>query len=139
MKKVISFLVIMLVTITLTGCGSKGDTVTCTMNDDNAKSTMTATIKNDKVTKISAEQSETYDDEDELNSAYSLSQFAVSMISGVDGMTAKVDKSGKTLKLTMTMDLTKMSAEDIEDELGSTEFDKDEFIKYAEDEGYTCK
>ena len=139
MKKIISFFSVLLIAITMTGCSSKGEEVKCTMDEDNEKGTMVATIKNDKVTKISVDSSQTYEDEDELNMAYTFSKMAISMVDEIDGMSASIKKNGKSLEITMTMDLTKMSSEDIEDELGLESFDKDGFIKYAEEEGYTCK
>ena len=139
MKKFMSFMVVLLVTICMTGCSSKGETLKCTMEEDNTKSIITATIKDDKVTKISMESSETYESDDELSMAYSFGQMAVSMVDSIDGMTASAKKDGKTLKITMDMDLTKMSAADIKDNLGVESYTKDEFQKYAEEEGYTCK
>lgn len=41
--------------------------------------------------------------------------------------------------MTMTMDVTKMSESDLENNLGTKDLTKDSFVKAMEDEGLTCK
>ena len=68
----------------------------------------------------------------------------VAMINGLgslagEGMTMSAKANGKNVTMTMTMDVTKMSESDLENNLGTKELSKDSFVKAMEDEGLTCK
>lgn len=137
MKKLfggISMVAIMLVC--LTGCG-KGNTLKCTGKVDDNDTTVTATLSGDKITKVVIDTKSVADSEDEAKKG-------VAMINGIgslagEGMTMSAKASGKNVTMTMTMDVTKMSESDLENNLGTKELSKDAFVKAMEDEGLTCK
>lgn len=137
MKKLfggISMVAIMLVC--LTGCG-KGNTLKCTGKVDDNDTTVTATLSGDKITKVVIDTKSVADSEDEAKKG-------VAMINGLgslagEGMTMSAKANGKNVTMTMTMDVTKMSESDLENNLGTKDLTKDSFVKAMEDEGLTCK
>lgn len=137
MKKLfggISMVAIMLVC--LTGCG-KGNTLKCTGKVDDNDTTATATLSGDKITKVVIDTKSVADSEDEAKQG-------VAMINGLgslagEGMTMSAKANGKNVTMTMTMDVTKMSESDLENNLGTKELSKDAFVKAMEDQGLTCK
>ena len=54
-------------------------------------------------------------------------------------MTMSAKANGKNVTMTMTMDVTKMSESDLENNLGTKEMSKDAFVKAMGDQGLTCK
>lgn len=137
MKKLfggISMVAIMLVC--LTGCG-KSNTLKCTGKVDDNDTTVTATLSGDKITKVVIDTKSVADSEDEAKQG-------VAMINGLgslagEGMTMSAKANGKNVTMTMTMDVTKMSESDLENNLGTKDLTKDSFVKAMEDEGLTCK
>lgn len=137
MKKLfggISMVAIMLVC--LTGCG-KSNTLKCTGKVDDNDTTATATLSGDKITKVVMETKSVADSEDEAKQG-------VAMINGLgslagEGMTMSAKANGKNVTMTMTMDVTKMSESDLENNLGTKELSKGAFVKAMEDQGLTCK
>ena len=112
--------------VCLTGCG-KGNTLKCTGKVDGNEATATATLNGDKITKVVMETKSVADSEDEAKQG-------VAMINGLGSLA-----NGKNVTMTMTMDVTKMSESDLENNLGTKELSKDSFVKAMEDEGLTCK
>ena len=127
MKKLfggISMVAIMLVC--LTGCG-KGNTLKCTGKVDGNEATATATLNGDKITKVVMETKSVADSEDEAKQG-------VAMINGLgslagEGMTMSAKANGKNVTMTMTMDVTKMSESDLENNLGTKDLTKASFLK----------
>ena len=144
MKKFFSLLgVFVFGALVLTGCGSSGEKLTCTVEqkDEASGQTMKAEIiaklKEDKIDSVSAEM--TFDSEDAANQYYSILQLAEAFME--EGKSLDLSKSGKTIKIGNMMDM--LSSEGNEEE-GEAAFDvskatKDEFKKYVEAQGYTCK
>lgn len=138
MKKIVSFLAVMVIAICMTGC-SKGEELKCTMEEDNTKEVIKATLSGDKITKVVVDTSRKYDDKEQLESDYSMSQMVVGMFSAIDGMKASVKKDGMSVKVSITMDIKKMKTSDLEDNFGYENLTKENFLTYAKDAGYTCK
>lgn len=132
----ISVVAIMLVC--LTGCG-KGSDLKCTGTVEGVETTIKATLSSDKVTKAVVEYKNVAESEEEAKqSAEQVNNLGeLYKDTGVVTMTAKAN--GKTVTVTMTMDVTKMSSEDLESELGTKELTKDAFVKGMEEAGLTCK
>lgn len=68
----------------------------------------------------------------------------VAMINGLgslagEGMTMSAKANGKNVTMTITMDVAKVSEDNLESNLGTTDLSKDSFVKAMEDEGLTCK
>lgn len=137
MKKLfggISMVAIMLVC--LTGCG-KSNTLKCTGKVDDNDTTVTATLNGDKITKVVMETKSVADSEDEAKKG-------VAMINGIgslagEGMTMSAKANGKNVTMTITMDVAKVSEDNLENNLGTKDLTKDSFVKAMEDEGLTCK
>lgn len=125
-----------LMLVCLTGCGSSS--LKCTMSDEDNKSTVKATLNGDKITKVVMEQTETLDSEEEAKTTAALYS-GISSLGSEDGYTISVKAKGKDVIMTATIDITKMSSEEIEDEFDSEELTKDAFVKAMEEEGFTCK
>lgn len=138
MKKLfggISMVAIMLVC--LTGCG-KGNTLKCTGNLDGTDTTMTATLNDGKVVKISAEGKETFDSEDEAKQNAAATNVFGSL-GAESGITITAKANGKNVITTMTIDVAKVSESDLENSLGTKDLTKDAFVKAMKDQGLTCK
>ena len=138
MKKFVGIISAALVLVCLTGC-SKGNELKCTLEEDGAKSVVIGTVKDGKITKMVQEATETYESEDELEQAYTYANAMMSLLGSVEGLSGEVKKDGLDLTMSMTMDLEKMSAEDIASELGQESITEEEFKKEYEEQGYTCK
>ena len=140
MKKLfggISMVAIMLVC--LTGCGKSGEnSLKCTGKMDGTDATMTATLNGDKVVKVILEGKETADSEDEAKQSVALWN-GLGSLGAESGITMSAKADGKTVIMTMTMDVTKMSEDDLEEELGTKDLTKNAFVKAMEDKGLTCK
>lgn len=122
--------------VCLTGCG-KGNTLKCTGKVDGNEATATATLNGDKITKVVMETKSVADSEDEAKQG-------VAMINGLsslagEGMTMSAKANGKNVTMTITMDVAKVSEDNLESNLGTTDLSKDSFVKAMEDEGLTCK
>ena len=135
MKKMAGLLASLLVVFSLTGCGNE---VKCTGELEGQKATVKATLDSDKVTKVVMETVTEAETKEEAEQG-------AAMINGLgslapdSGMTMSAKANGKKVTTTATMDITKMTSEDIEDNFGSQSLSKDDFIKAMEEEGLTCK
>lgn len=137
MKKVMLLVVCGFMVLGFTGCAGKK--VKCTMEDETAKSSLIGTFKDEKLVKYEMESTATFEDEEELESGYEMAQFSVGMVNTIEGVEGDVSKKGNSVTLKVTADLSKMSAEDIEDMLDTESMTVEEFKAYATEEGYTCK
>lgn len=136
MKKLFGFAMVVLCALCLTGCGSNVNKLKCTGTVNGVDATMTATLKGDKVTKIDIKSIMEMESEEEArNEAYMMN--AVGLIRGEGVMEILAKVSGKSVIATATIDITKMSNDEIEEQFGPKGLTKDAFIKYAE--GLTCK
>lgn len=125
-----------LMLVCLTGCGSTS--LKCTGTVDGLKSSAKATLKGDKVTKVVMEATETAETEEAAKQVVALYS-GVGSLGSESGYTMSAKAKGKDVTITVTMDITKMSSEDVEEQLGSAELTKDAFVKAMEEEGLTCK
>lgn len=144
MKKFFSLLCVFVFgALVLTGCGSSGNKIVCTAEQkdeasgQSMKSEIVAKLKDDKIDSVSAEM--TFDNEDAANQYYSILQLAEAFME--EGKSLDISKSGKTIKIGNMMDM--LNSEGNEEE-GKEAFDiskatKEDFKKYVEAQGYTCK
>ena len=126
MKKYLSILFVAVFALVLTGCG-KGNTLTCTNEEDGVKSKTVITFKGEKVTKIVT--SGEYKTKEDANEAYSW--LALASAFGGEEAGLKATMSGKTVTITMTGAALEESDE--------FEGNKEEVKKALEKEGYKCK
>lgn len=54
-------------------------------------------------------------------------------------MTMTAEAKGKNVTIKATMDITKMSSDDIEEEFGASDLTKEKLESYAKEQGLTCK
>ncbi|MCM1370337.1 MAG: hypothetical protein NC181_00390 [Clostridium sp.] len=139
MKKLLGIFISAITIFTLTGCGEKGETVTCTQKEDGTSETYTVTFENDKITKAVIESKQTDLSGDELEMAYQMVKFSKSLLSGKEGIKVTTSKGNDSVSAKMEIDYTKLS----DDMKSSLEIDanssKKEFIDSMTEEGYTCK
>ncbi len=138
MKKMMGLLASLLVVFSLTGCGSKGNQLKCTGEIDGQKATATATLDGEKITKVVMESVAEAESKEEAEQGAALINGMGAMF-GESGMTMSAKVDGKKVTTTMTMDITKMAAEDLKDEFNTEDLTKDSFVKAMEEEGLTCK
>lgn len=131
----ISVVAIMLVC--LTGCG-KGADLKCTGKMDGNDATVKATLSSDKVTKVVIESKTVAKSEEEAKKGVAILNGFGSLNSD-SGITMTAKANGKNVTMTMTLDVTKMSSEDLENNLNTTDLTKDGFVKAMEEQGLTCK
>ena len=130
----ISMITIML--ICLTGCGN-GSTLKCTATDG-SENTITATLNGNKITKVVMEEKMVADSEEEA-------QMGVDMYTGLfsseddNGVVVSGKADGKNFTMTMTMDVTKMSEDDLESYLGTKDLTKDAFVEAMKEKKLTCE
>ena len=142
MKKLCSlFLAIVCLTV-VTGCGSSKNEITCTMTEDGQKVVATVrTDKDDKITNVKMSTSMEAPSKEELELAYGLLNVSVGAMNSANGVKASVSKKNLTLTMTIQVDLTKISDEDLD----KLDFDFSntatgtEFKKNAIESGATCK
>lgn len=138
MKKYLIALVALLVVAT--GCGNNKK-LTCTMEEDGSKEEMIMTYKKDELVKIEGVSTIVSDVEVSKDEVAMYEGFACGMIQGMsEHIDCKVDAKGKEIKITISMDIEKMSDEELA-ELGYTKEGSsyEEMKKDAEADGYTCK
>lgn len=139
MKKTLKSLGILLILgmmlVLLTGCGSNKLVATRTTEDDmmgNYKEEIVMTFKNDKVETI--EMSMEFDDEETAQGMYALYNMGLSMSEDESTQGMEVKQDGK--KLVITMDAKAYAeSEGASDE----EMTKDAMKKALEEDGYTVK
>lgn len=139
MKKTLKSLGILLILgmmlVLLTGCGSNKLVATKTTEDDmmgNYKEEIVMTFKNDKVETI--EMSMEFDDEETAQGMYALYNMGLSMSEDESTQGMEVKQDGK--KLVITMDAKAYAeSEGASDE----EMTKDAMKKALEEDGYTVK
>lgn len=136
MKKLFGFAMVAICAVCLTGCGNSNE-LKCTGEIDGQKATVKATLKSDKITKVVVESSEEAESAEEAKAGAAMINGFGSMAG--EGMTMSAKANGKKVTMTITMDIAKMSSDDIEDQLGTAELTKDAFVKAMEEEGMTCK
>lgn len=137
MKKFVGLCASLLVVLSLTGCG-KSNELKCTGKVEGEEMTATATLDGDKITKVVAETvTEAETKEEAEQGAAMINGFGA--LAAESGMTMSAKVNGKKVTTTMTMDITKMEAEDLEENFDTENLTKDSFIKAMEDEGLTCK
>ena len=137
MKKVFGFVMVGLVTLCLTGCGSS-EQLKCTGNISGQDTTVKATLKDNNVTKVSMEMVTQASSQEEAKSGANYINSSLSS-TDVEGMKLSAKANGKKVITTITMDISKMSASEIESEMGTADLTKDAFVKSMEEEGMTCR
>ena len=135
MKKMFGLLASLLVLFSLTGCGNE---LKCTGEVDGQKMTATATLDGEKITKVIMESVTEAETKEEAKSGADMIN-GLGAMTGESGITMSAKANGKKVTMTMTMDITKMKSEELEEEFDTTDLTKDSFIKAMEEEGLTCK
>lgn len=138
MKKLLGIMMVGLFSICLTGCGSKGNQLKCTGKVEGQDMTMTATIKSDKVTKVVVETKSVASSEEEAKQGVAVIN-GLGAMGSESGMTMTAEAKGKNVTIKATMDITKMSSDDIEEEFGASDLTKEKLESYAKEQGLTCK
>ena len=112
MKKAFGLFTIILSFALVIGCESNKNSenkVICIGSEDDTKQIMTGTFENDKLVKIVREEQTTYDNDEDLNNEYSMSNTLIEYLNNtVDGIDAKVSKDGMTVTIKATMDMKKL-------------------------------
>jgi len=135
LKALVLALVMGLIVVSLTGCGSSKLVATKTTEDEvmgNYKEEVVMTFKKDKVETI--EMSMEFDDEETAEGMYGLFSFGLSMAEEETPTGMDVKQDGK--KIVITMDAkTYAESEGVTDE----EMTKEALKKALEEDGYTVK
>lgn len=137
MKKIFNIIVIIALTLTLTGCGNKITEVTCTTNEETYTQKFTFTFKENKVIKYFSENSKIYESESHAKTAAETAQNSLEEEKQINGITYEYTANGNKLDVKVTVIL-----EDITDK----EVIKDTYlnqklntlIKGFKEYGYTC-
>ena len=137
MKKMFGFVMVAIISVCLTGCGSNGNELKCTGTIEGQKATVKATLKSDKVTKVTMDLVTEASSTEEAKAGAAMINGLGSMAGEGIKMSAKAN--GKKVTTTMTMDVAKMSSADVEDQLGTADLTKDAFAKAMKEQGLTCK
>lgn len=137
MKKILFVALMVMLPLVITGCGEKN--LECSKIDGNNTERIIATVKSNKITKITIEEIEKYDDLEELEKEYSSANSSMYLYKLLKGVDSSITKKGNTLNSSVTIDLNKAGRTIIGEFLDLVEFTPDAFISYAEKEGLTCK
>lgn len=135
LKATVLALIMSLVVISLTGCGSNKLVATKTTEDEtmgNYKEEITITFKDDKVKTV--EMCMEFEDEEIAKGMYGI--FSLGMSMDEDGELEGMDVKQDGKKLTITMD-AKAFAES--EEVSEEEMTKEALKKSLEEDGYTVK
>lgn len=138
MKKYLIALVALLVVAT--GCGNSKK-LTCTMTEDGAKEEIVMTYKKDDLAKIEMTSTTVSEEEISKDEIAMYEGFVCGMLNAMsEQVDCKVSAKGKELTMKVTMNIEKMTAEELE-ELGykAEETSYEDMKKAAEEDGYTCK
>lgn len=151
MKKVMSFLLVLVAVVLLTGCGS-GKTLTCTNTEEQNGASMKQTVemkfKKDKVTNVKMTLETKAVDSSVKEQWSTVSSMLESMYGNtkdVDGIkvTTKNDDKNFNYTVTVAIDVKKAKEEDLAeyDMTGSldSEVTYEDMKKDAEASGFTCK
>lgn len=147
MKKIL-ILFLAVVMLTLTGCGNGGSkTLTCTMKEDEQIVEGKLTYKNDSLVTVSSSMSYDYSKEEvaeeEIEYLKTIFKLGCSTYENDKAVNCSYDVTTKKASLTIVMDVTKASAETLEnldlsdEDIKSLSYDQAK--KSLTDTGYTCK
>ena len=145
MKNLFKVGVLALVLVVVTGCGSKGKTLSCTKTSGEGikdTTTITVTLKGDSASKVKVTEEYVATDEysDFITQLASSFELAFADIKEMKGVSLKSNIKGNTFSYEYVADLTKMSKEDVDKlDMGDFSLGYDALKKSAEEDGYTCK
>lgn len=129
MKKFFGLFIIVLL-VTLTGCGRNNNTLRCEVSEDGAKNVTEITFKDDRVTKMTSTM--TMDDAGE--DAKEFLEFMCAMMADEEDITCTVNKNG----ITLVVDFSNYTNDELAGEFG-TDLSRAGVKAFLEDEGHTCK
>lgn len=138
MKKVLWSILCGCIIVGAVGCGSKEE-LKCTAQEDGSTGTLVGTFEKGTLKKMTMETTTTYESEEDLESEYEMLQFTVGIFDAMDGAEGSLSKKDLSATMKITIDLNKMSSENIEDMFEKESMNKEEFKSYAEEQGFTCK
>lgn len=136
MKKIIFVALITILPLVITGCGEKN--LECSKIEGNNTEKFIATVKDNKIIKVTIEEIEKYDDLEELEKEYSSANSSMYLYKLLKGVDSSVTKSDNTLNSSVTIDLNKAGRTIMGQFLDLVEFTPDAFISYVEKDGFTC-
>ena len=139
MKKYLLVLIIMLLVVT--GCGEKK--LTCTLEEDGQKATVTAKFgKDDIVTDVTMNMSMPFEKELTAEEKEQMESYMGIVCAAFDyeGITCDTKMKDKSVDVVVEMNMAKMDAE-TKEEMGYTDAEGtyDAMKKGMEESGYTCK
>ncbi len=142
MKKGLMTLSVMLAfVLVLTGCGGSSKKLTCKLDDeDSGNPEITVTFNKDKATKLETKMTMEASSEEEAQSGKAALDAILSTQYTGTGVSYNSKVSGKSVVITVTMDVEKMddaAKENFGVEDATTTYE--DAKKYFEAEGYTCK
>ena len=142
MKKYLSAaLVFVFGVLFLTGCGSSGNKVVCsgeTATDSGTyKGELTATIKDDKVSEVSAVFEFSTEERSFSKNLINLLKLAEAFMA--EGSDLGISNSGKKVTVKNMTEMLKDATDEEGNPVTVIGATKEEFIKYAETQQYTCK
>ena len=138
MKKVLCSILCGFILVGAVGCGSKEE-LKCTAQEDGSKGTLVGTFEKDSLKKMTMETTTTYDSEEDLESEYEMLQFTIGIFNAMEGAEGSISKKGLSATMKISIDLNKMSSENLEDMFEKESMSKEDFKTYAEEQGFTCK
>lgn len=137
MKKIFyGFIVGSLIIISLTGCGNQS--LKCNMEDGNEKSEVVVSFKNKEATKIIMKSIGEVDSEENAKQSVDIIN-NLSSKSEKNGIVMSAKADGKKVSMEMTMDISKMSNNDLKKQFNTENLSKENLTKLFEDKGYSCK
>ena len=123
----------------LTGCGGSGSKLVCTGEETTEsgsyKAEVTATLKDDKVDAVSAELE--FSTEEEATQYASLMKLAEAFME--EGTDLGISSNGKKVTIKNMSAVLSNGTDEEGNEVNLIGGTKDDFVKYVEEQGYSCK
>ena len=135
-KNFYGFVIGSLIIISLTGCGNQS--LKCNMEDGNEKSEVVVSFKNKEATKIIMKSIGEVDSEENAKQSVDIIN-NLSSRSEENGIVMSAKADGKKVSMKMTIDISKMSNNDLKKQFNTENLSKENLTKLFEDKGYSCK
>ena len=135
-KNFYGFIVGSLIIISLTGCGNQS--LKCNMEEGNEKAEVVVSFKNKEASKIIMKSIGEVDSEENAKQSVDIIN-NLSSKSEENGIVMSAKADGKKVSMEMTMDISKMSNNDLKKQFNTENLSKENLTKLFEDKGYSCK
>lgn len=137
MRKSIIILVIFISCFVLTACGSREETLDCTLEQENKVMQYKATLKGNEVLNFTYLEKLTLANDNLAQQTYTQLKQTLSIFSAYEGITVENTIDGNVINSSMTVDFEKLTKEGKENL--SFDFETATDLKnLVEDNGYTC-